>query len=127
MSFITKSEPVLEYKDLEENSTLIIEKDKLSIKSNERFWLFPGRTRIIDTKLCLYIPYNSVGLITKNNHLNSNIQLDSQVIYSNNNFNCVYISITNRGILPVKINYETKLADLIILSKTECHIVNSKG
>lgn len=126
---LVEKEPILEYKD--SYSTLLCGNSNLYIRPDKSYWLFPGFPRKINVGLELMIPNQSIGLIIKNEYLGPNLQLDTQVI---NDSYVIHVSkqipflyIINRGWLPKKLSNETIIAELIILPKQECHIVNNKG
>ena len=125
ITLATKSEPILEYVEHNDNNSLIIEDSYPMISSNQKKWIFPWRTISIDTGLEIWIPKGHVGIIIKNeSSLNPNLQLDTIIIYDSAILN---IRIKNRGWLPVKITEEDILAHLLIVPITECHIINTEG
>lgn len=118
-------EPILEYREFLPEPALIMEDNNPMIKSNQKLWIFPGCTARIDIGLEIWIPKGHIGLIVKDeSSLRPNLQLDTIVIY---NSGCVNIRITNRGWLPTKITQDDVLAHLLIVSITECHIINIDG
>lgn len=126
---LAKKEPILEYKD--SCSILLCSNSNLFIRPDKSYWLFPGFPRKINIGLELTIPNQSIGLIIKSECLGPNLQLDTQVI--NDSYvihvpkQIPFLYITNRGWLPKKLSNETIIAELIILPKQECHIVNIEG
>ncbi len=121
-----KKDPILEYE--EDKHVFLIDKTHMYIKPDKSYWLFPGVVKRINLHLQLAIPQNCIGLITKSNFLNSNIQLDTKVIHDTDGVALVlFIEVVNRGWLPKKLSDENIIAELLVIPKTECHIVNMKG
>lgn len=122
-------EPILEYKDSQH--TLLIEGSRIHIRPDKKYWLFPGIPRKINIGLEVWIPNNCIGLLTKSEFLSPNIQLDTQVyndsriIHASKRIPFVYV--VNRGWLPTRLNEDRIIAELTIIKKQECHIVNTEG
>lgn len=131
MALITiakKPEPILEYEELNYNPALIVQNNRILIKSNQNALIFPGCTKVIDVGLKVWIPKGHVGLIIKNAlYTGPNLQLDTEVIYDDEFGTWIILNVTNRGWLPIKITHNSKLADLLIVPRIECHIVNTEG
>lgn len=115
-------EPILEYK--ETIQSLLIDKKRIYIKPHKNYWLFPGIPRYIDIGLDLYIPDSCIGLLTKSTYLGPYMQFDTRVIHGIEGISFVWL--TNRGFLPVVLQEEQIIAELTIVPKTECHVINIK-
>lgn len=122
-------EPILEYKD--SNKTLIVDGSRVYIKPDKDYWLFPGIPRKINVDLELWIPNTCIGLLTKSEFVGPNLQLDTEVYNDSHAIHAVkripFLHIVNRGWLPTKLNEDKIIAELTILKKQECHIVNTEG
>ena len=124
MNNIQQEEPILEYKEHKGTSlvTLFNEKDHY-IMANDNIWIFPFRSRFIDTGLQLWIPNGSIGLITRNRFGKDKIHFEPLVLDDDGSYR-VCILVKNCSLLPVKIKTEDILAKLTIIKKIEYHAVN---
>lgn len=122
-----KPEPILEYQTYEEKceSIIINEKEKeIFLGSDRTMWLLPGRTYYVPTGVRFWFPENSIGLITSNTWMNPKIHVHSTIAVSD----CeIYLRVQNIGFLPRPIVCGQMLANLIVIPKMECHIINTKG
>jgi hypothetical protein len=104
---------------------------RVHIKADKSYWLFPGFPRKINVDLELWIPNSSLGLLTKSEFLGPNLQLDTVVINDSNVIHAAkripFLYITNRGWFPTKLTDDKIIAELTILPKQECHILNTEG
>ena len=119
---------ILEYIETKETPALLFgnDYDGLHIKANQNVWLFPGKTKFIFTGLYLLIPDNCIGLIIQSKYLTDKIHVATQIIDDDVKGHHITISITNRSLLPIKLTTEHIIADLTILPKIECHVINAK-
>jgi hypothetical protein len=121
-----KKEPVLEYE--EDKHVLLIDKTRIYIKPDKDYWLFPGIVKRICLNLQLTIPEGCIGLLVKSNFLSAKIQFDTKVIHDTDGVALVlFVEMVNRSLLPKKLSDENIIAELLVMPKTECHIVNTKG
>ena len=128
---IGRQEPIFEFREINDNSALSYDGRRLFIKSNQDVWMFPKCSRMIDLGLKIWIPKGHVGLIIRSSfldYLSQYLQLDTKIIYDNDDCGTwVYVIVINRGWRPIKIKTGNILADLLIVPKAECHILNIEG
>jgi hypothetical protein len=117
--------PILEYKEY--RHTLFIDEKRIYIKPDKNYWLFPGIPRKINVGLQLWIPNNCIGLLNKSNCLGLNVQLDTKVIHNIDGISMPFIEVVNRGWIPIKLDNNAIIAELSIIPKKECYIVNTEG
>lgn len=128
LATMKKTEPIFEFREINNNSALSFDDKRLIIKSNQDVWMLPKSSHLIDLGLKIWIPKNHVGLIVKSSLLERNLQLDTKIIYDNDDCGTwIHVTIINKGWRPIKIMTGNILADLLILPKAECHIVNIEG
>lgn len=119
-----QQENILEYQSDANCYTMVCSKQEMYLASEVDKWLFPGKIYTIPTGIRMWLPENSVAILTRCPWVRSKIEVIPQVIM-NDSFIC--IQIRNIGILPTKVLEEEILASLVIVPRTECHIINVRG
>lgn len=123
MNTFNKEDAILEYE--EEENILVTKGQNIYLKADKNRWLFPNFPTDIKIGLHLRIPDDCVALLVKSVYLDTNIQLDTRIIHDDQKIS--YLRIMHRGLFPTKISKHEIIAELIIIPKVECHIINSKG
>lgn len=119
-----QKENILEYQSDSHCHTMICSNQEMYVASEVDKWLFPGKIYTIPTGIRLWLPENSVVMLTRCPWLNQKIEVIPQIIM-NDSFVCV--QVRNIGILPTKIQEEEMLGALTVVPRLECHIINVRG
>ena len=120
-----EKENILEYQSDASCQTIRhYDNSEIYIASEIDKWLFPGKIYTIPTGVRIWLPEESVAMLTRNSMLNPKIEIIPQVIL---NDTYIEIQVRNIGILPVKIMEEEILAIMSVVPRLECHIINIRG
>lgn len=119
-----QQENILEYQSDANCHTMVCSKQEMYLASEVDKWLFPGKIYTIPTGIRMWLPENSVAILTRCPWVRQKIEVIPQVIM-NDSF--IWIQVQNVGILPTKVLEEEILASLVVVPRTECHIINVRG
>lgn len=127
MSTILKHQKdnILEYQsDANCNTFRYANGEDIYVASEIDKWLFPGKIYSIPTGIRIWLPEESVAILTRRPMLHPKLEVIPQTIL-NDSF--IEIQVRNMGILPIKILEEEILASMVVIPRLECHIINIRG
>ena len=121
-----KNEKILEYEIETECNTMTYSSNgkKQYLGSAIDKWLLPQKVYSIPTGIKMWLPEDSIAVITNCPWLSPKLEVISQIVVNDGAIN---IQVRNLGYLPTKILKEEILASLHIIPRMECHVIESKN
>lgn len=122
---IKQPEQILEYYryNLDVTTIVVGYQNEIFLGSEKDMWILPGKTYLIPTAVKCWYPNGNVGLTMSCSWM-TNINVIPQI----HTDDCeIFLKVRNAGLLPTKIHAGKMFARLIVIPKTECHIVHTKG